>query len=158
MQSFALRFTANVPGELRFRDLVGSMLRGACQRVEHEFGCSGLEWRLMSAFNEAFNNIVEHAYAECSGDVEVALTVDDERVVLRLADQGDGFNFDMSGASDAPPEFDDLSEGGMGLFIIRQAMSSVTYERRQDRNLLTMTKHIADCARASEAPRGDTAC
>lgn len=158
MQTFVLRFTANVPGELSFRDLIGSVVRDACRRIEHEFNCIGLEWRLVSAFNEAFNNIVEHAYADCSGDVEVVFSLDDGRVVLRLSDQGDGFNFDLSGASDTPPELESLSEGGMGLFIIRQSMSTVTYERRQDRNFLTMTKHIADCAQSSEAPLKETSC
>jgi anti-sigma regulatory factor (Ser/Thr protein kinase) len=62
-----LKFTASVPGELRFRDLVGSMVRAVCLRVERDAGCAGLEWRLMSAYNEAFNNIVEHAYAVDSG-------------------------------------------------------------------------------------------
>lgn len=151
-ESLPLKFTASVPGELRFRDLVGSMVRAVCLRVERDAGCAGLEWRLMSAYNEAFNNIVEHAYAAACGEVEVSLSVEDDRVVLRLADCGEGFNLDASGASHEPPAFDGLSEGGMGLFIIRQAMSEVTYERRHDRNLLTMTKRLAECARASVAP------
>jgi anti-sigma regulatory factor (Ser/Thr protein kinase) len=154
-----LKFTASVPGELRFRDLVGSMVRAVCLRVERDAGCSGLEWRLMSAYNEAFNNIVEHAYAVAPGDVEVVLLVDDEAVVLRMVDQGAGFNFEDAGASDTVPPFDTLSEGGMGLFIIRNAMSSVTYERRQNKNLLTMTKTLSECAEVSSAPsHGDPRC
>lgn len=157
--SLPLKFTASVPGELRFRDLVGSMVRAVCLRVERDAGCAGLEWRLMSAYNEAFNNIVEHAYAVDVGDVEIVLLVDDDKVVLRMIDQGAGFEFHESGATDAVPELDSLSEGGMGLFIIRNAMSSVTYERRQDKNLLTMTKTLSDCAAVSSAPaHGDPRC
>ena len=122
------------------------MVRAVCLRVERDAGCSGLEWRLMSAYNEAFNNIVEHAYAVTPGDVEVVLLVDDDEVILRLVDQGAGFDFDDAGATDTAPPLESLSEGGMGLFIIRNAMSSVTYERRQDKNLLTMTKTLAECA------------
>jgi serine/threonine-protein kinase RsbW len=150
-EALPLKFTASVPGELRFRDLVGSMVRAVCLRVERDAGCTGLEWRLMSAYNEAFNNIVEHAYAVAPGDVEVVLLVDDEAVVLRMIDQGAGFDFDDAGASEQAPAFDTLSEGGMGLFIIRSAMSSVTYERRQDKNLLTMTKTLSECAAVSSA-------
>lgn len=147
-----MMFTASVPGELSYRDLVGAVVRCFSQRIERDRGCTGLEWRMISAFNEAFNNIVEHAYAAACGEVEVSLSVEDDRVVLRLTDCGEGFNLDASGASHEPPAFDGLSEGGMGLFIIRQAMSEVTYERRHDRNLLTMTKRLAECARASVAP------
>lgn len=140
-----IRFTACVPGQLDFRDLVGRMVGDVCRRVEHDARCIGIEWRVLSAFNEAFNNIVEHAYAETPGDVEVAIQVESDRVVLRLIDRGQGFNFDDAGARDEPPEFDSLSEGGMGLFIIRRAMSEVFYERRQDRNLLTMVRSIEGC-------------
>lgn len=148
-----VRFTACVPGELGFRDLVGLMVREMCRRVERDARCEGVEWRVVSAFNEAFNNIVEHAYAAARGDVEVALTVEHDRLILRLIDQGEGFNFGDSGANEQPPELDTLSEGGMGLFIIRRAMSEVFYERRQDRNLLTMVRSFAEC-RASDAGGG----
>lgn len=158
-ESLPLRFTASVPGELRFRDLVGSMVRAVCLRVERDAGCAGLEWRLMSAYNEAFNNIVEHAYAVDPGEVEVVLLVDDEEVVLRMIDQGAGFDFEDAGARDEAPALDSLSEGGMGLFIIRNAMSSVTYERRQDKNLLTMTKTLSECAAPTSATsHGDPRC
>lgn len=159
-ESLPLKFTASVPGELRFRDLVGSMVRAVCLRVERDAGCAGLEWRLMSAYNEAFNNIVEHAYAVTPGEVEVVLLVDDdEEVVLRMIDHGAGFDFEDAGASDQVPALDSLSEGGMGLFIIRNAMSSVTYERRQDKNLLTMTKTLSECAAVSSATsHGDPRC
>ncbi len=148
-----LRFTARVPGELRYRDVAGAMVRAACQQVERDRACSGLEWRVMSAFNEAFNNVVEHAYAHREGEVEVSLQVEDDRVVLRMVDQGTGFNFTRSGATE-PPEFDTLSEGGMGLFIIRTVMSEVTYERRRGQNHLTMIKRLSECPGASEATGG----
>ena len=145
-----VRFTACVPGQLGFRDLVGVMVREVCRRVERDARCEGVEWRVLSAFNEAFNNIVEHAYAVAPGDVEVSLSVEGDRVVLRLTDAGEGFNFDDAGAREQPPEFDSLSEGGMGLFIIRSAMSEVFYERRQDRNQLTMVRSLGEC-RVAEA-------
>ena len=147
-----LRFTASVPGELRFRDLVGAMLRAVCLRIERDAGCDGLEWRMISAFNEAFNNVVEHAYAMTRGDIEVSLLVEDDRIELHLADHGDGFDFGGGPAENEPPAFEGLSEGGMGLFIIRSVMSAVVYERRADRNLLIMTKTLSGCTPALTAP------
>jgi anti-sigma regulatory factor (Ser/Thr protein kinase) len=156
-----LSFTACVPGELHFRDLVGTMVREVCRRVERDAGCEGLEWRVLSAFNEAFNNIVEHAYAAGPGEVEVALRVDlaTDRLVLRMIDHGAGFDFSASGAVEAPP-VEALADGGMGLFIIRQSMSEVQYERRADQNHLTMTKRLSECAAPSRdhALHGDGRC
>jgi serine/threonine-protein kinase RsbW len=154
LDPMTLLFTARIPGELRHRDIVGAMLSSVCERVESATGRAGLAWQVLSAYNEAFNNVVRHAYATARGDVEVTLQVDDDRVTLRLVDHGEGFDFARSGAVDAPPEFDRLSEGGMGLFIIRKLMSEVSYERRHGRNHLTMTKRLAELARGSRAPEG----
>lgn len=135
------------------------MVREVCRHVERETSREGIEWRVMSAFNEAFNNVVEHAYADATtaGDVEITVRVEPDRMVLRMTDGGASFNFNTSGTTDSPPQFDDLSEGGMGLFIIRQSMSEVTYERSNDRNLLTMTRRFSDCAPRT-AQHGETAC
>ncbi len=149
-----LLFTARIPGELRHRDIAGAMVSAVCARVEGAAGRPGLEWQVLSAYNEAFNNIVRHAYATSRGDVELTLQVDDDSVVLRLVDHGEGFDFARAGSLDAPPEFDRLSEGGMGLFIIRKLMSEVTYERHHGRNHLTMTKRLSELARSSRAPEG----
>lgn len=136
------------------------MLRSVCGHVERVIGLQGVEWRVMSAFNEAFNNVVEHAYADAgsSGEVEVRVRVDDVQMVIQLTDRGATFDYFTSGTTESPPHFEDLSEGGMGLFIIRQSMSEVTYERAGDRNLLTMTRRFSDCAPRQDAPHGETAC
>jgi serine/threonine-protein kinase RsbW len=150
----ALLFTARIPGELRHRDIAGAMVSAVCARVEGSGGAPGLEWQVLSAYNEAFNNIVRHAYAKSRGEVEVTLQIDDDSVVLRLVDHGEGFDYARAGAHDAPPEFDRLADGGMGLFIIRKLMTEVTYERHHGRNDLTMIKRLSERARSSRAPEG----
>lgn len=147
-----------MPGELRYRDLVGAALREWSRRIERDAGCDGLEWRLLSAYNEAFNNIVEHAYAAATGEVSVDFEVDDDRVVLQLVDEGAGFDFEASGAHAPPDDIDLLSDGGMGLYIIRQSMTSVAYERRGAENHLTMTKLLSECPPAADSAHEATGC
>ncbi len=147
-------FAARIPGELRYRDLAGVMVSAVCSRLERDRRARGLEWQVKSAFNEAFNNVVKHAYAGREGEVEVTLQVDDDAVVLRLVDHGPPFDFSRAGAIDAPPEFDRLSEGGMGLYLIRRLMSDVTYEHIEGLNRLTMTKRFSECERHSVVPEG----
>lgn len=118
-----------VRAELPVRDDVGAALRAVCKLVEHTRGCAGLEWRVLSAFNEAFNNVAEHAYApDHGGEACIEVTVDAARLVLELRDNGRGFDFDTR-SFEPLPGVEALDEGGMGLFIIRNAMSSVSYER-----------------------------
>jgi anti-sigma regulatory factor (Ser/Thr protein kinase) len=142
-----MKFTALIPGQQPFRDVAGSMLRAVCQCLETTRRMTGLEWRVVTAFNEAFNNIVKHGYAGTDGDIEVQVDVEDERLVVRMTDDGPAFDFDASGTHDEPPPFDQLDEGGMGLYLIRKAVTEVRYAREHDRNLLTFIQHFSDCSR-----------
>ena len=118
-----------VRAELSARDSAGDVLRSICRAVEHRAESGGLEWRVLAAFNEAFNNIVAHAYAPGQvGEACIDVTVDAARLVLELRDDGCGFDYDAR-SKQALPAVDTLDAGGMGLFIVRKAMSSVTYER-----------------------------
>jgi anti-sigma regulatory factor (Ser/Thr protein kinase) len=150
----ALTFTARVPGELCYRDVVGAIVREVCRHVERVERCSGVEWRVVSAFNEAFNNVAEHAYGEgVRGEVVVVVRVEPARLVLELQDRGRGFDFGavLARTDGGPPPLDTLDAGGMGLFLIRRAVTEVTYERGVP-NRLTMVQDLAECAAAGAVP------
>jgi anti-sigma regulatory factor (Ser/Thr protein kinase) len=111
---------------------------------------------MISAFNEAFNNVVEHGYgASKRGDVEVTVRVEPTQLILEIVDQGRSFDFDASGAT-SPPPVTDLDAGGMGLFIIRRAVTRVTYERNANDNRLTLTQSLSACDASSDAGDGAT--
>lgn len=144
-----MMFNARVPGDLRYRDVVGDMLRGVCRHVEAVARRDGLETRMISAFNEAFNNVTLHGrLPEEAADVEVRLRVDAARLVLEICDQGPGFDFD-SVAVRAAPAFEALDRGGMGLFIIRRAMTHVSYERGRTNRLTMVLDYAAEPATAA---------
>ena len=69
---------------------------------------------LKLALTEACSNSVRHAYADDAGTVEIVYDLLPDRLVIEVADDGTGF--------DAPAHrsgSDDLSEGGLGIAIIR---------------------------------------
>ena len=69
---------------------------------------------LKLAITEACSNSVRHAYSESSGTVEIVYELRPDRLVVEVADDGPGFN---PGEADDPA--DELSEGGLGIAIIR---------------------------------------
>jgi len=75
---------------------------------------------LKLALTEACTNSVRHAYANGEGQVEIVYVLHPDRLVVEVADEGEGFvpPADVS----TPPSEDDLSEGGLGIAII-QALS-----------------------------------
>jgi serine/threonine-protein kinase RsbW len=85
---------------------------------------------LKLALTEACSNSVRHAYDHDEGQVHLAFSVDDERVVIEIRDDGDGFHADDADC----PECRDLpsmqlSEGGLGISIIRAVVDDFDLRR-----------------------------
>jgi serine/threonine-protein kinase RsbW len=69
---------------------------------------------LKLALTEACSNSVRHAYADREGSVEILYELHDDRLVIEVLDEGEGFE-----AGETAHEADELSEGGLGIAIIR---------------------------------------
>lgn len=92
---------------------------------------------------EAVNNSIKHAYAgRPDGVVRVTLAVDGTGLVLCVHDKGtpledrQKLNNDLAVAR----SIDELPEGGMGLFLIRNAADSVGYKAGEQGNVLVLRK------------------
>jgi serine/threonine-protein kinase RsbW len=76
---------------------------------------------LKLALTEAASNSVRHAYAaERTGVVEISYELLPDRLVIEVTDDGEGFELTEA---DGPP--DELSEGGLGIAIIRAIADEV---------------------------------
>jgi serine/threonine-protein kinase RsbW len=90
---------------------------------------------------EVLNNIVEHAYARTSGDIEVRLLATAGGITCKVIDAGVAMpdHAPPSGSLPAgiggPP--DDLPEGGFGWHLIRTLTRDLAYERQNGRNHLS---------------------
>jgi serine/threonine-protein kinase RsbW len=125
----------SIPAQLAYRDLALSAVLTA---VDAEAERPHAEWRdeITSALNEAFNNVVLHAYRGIQGGrVDLSASVHAGEVEVQLSDRGRGFDPASVAAYVEPREDVDsldiaaLPESGMGLFIIRSFMDEVTYTR-----------------------------
>jgi serine/threonine-protein kinase RsbW len=88
---------------------------------------------------EAMNNIVEHAYAEASGEITLTLWQAGGEVACRITDRGASMPQETLPAgllaeADAPA---DLAEGGFGWFLIRSLSRDLRYARYGTLNELT---------------------
>jgi serine/threonine-protein kinase RsbW len=76
---------------------------------------------LKLALTEACTNSVRHAYEDRVGTVEIVYQLEPDRLVVDVLDDGDGFQVDAVGRDDNG----DLSEGGLGIAIIRAVADEV---------------------------------
>lgn len=138
------RVTLHLLARLEERQAAENQLRAMCRLRGHsEAVCD----ELMSAFIEAFNNVVLHAYRDrVDGTVEVVMLLDAQRAIIELSDRGQ--SFDMQAVPppplplSGPQDHAGLQEGGYGLHIIRSLMSDVSYYQDGGRNVLRMTKEF----------------
>jgi serine/threonine-protein kinase RsbW len=76
---------------------------------------------LKLALTEACSNSVRHAYGEGTrGLVEITYELRSDRLVIEVTDEGEGFDPAVPGQGAA-----DLSEGGLGIAIIRAIADQV---------------------------------
>jgi serine/threonine-protein kinase RsbW len=72
---------------------------------------------LKLALTEACTNSVRHAYGNGDGTVEILYELHADRLVVEVCDHGEGF--EPAGAGANARADDDLSEGGLGIAIIK---------------------------------------
>lgn len=85
---------------------------------------------------EALNNIVEHAYAGGTGDIELTIRLNCRGLTCRIVDKGAPMP-DISLPAGHLAPAGDLPEGGFGWYLIRALSEDLTYARIEGQNLLT---------------------
>ena len=92
------------------------------------------------AVHEICNNMIEHAYREKPGTIQIRLTVDpiSQLFVAALCDKGRAF--DPSTATS--PNLDEPQDEGYGLFLAEQLMDEVRYRRQGQENHWQLIKQL----------------
>jgi serine/threonine-protein kinase RsbW len=81
---------------------------------------------LKLAVTEACTNSVRHAYPGNGGTVDIVYELHDDRLVVEVSDDGSGFD------PDQVEEAGELSEGGLGIAIIRALTDEFEIAERDD--------------------------
>ena len=92
--------------------------------------------------DEIFTNIVNYAYGAESGEVEIAFLCKDGIAEITFADNGMPYDPLKKDDPDItlPPE--EMPIGGLGVFIAKNNMDTVSYRYENNRNILTMSKNV----------------
>ena len=102
-----------------------------------------LQMNLNLVMEEMVSNVIFYAYPEGkTADIELVAESNGKELTFMLSDQGK--EFDPTAKEDADPDVNPMDReiGGMGIFIVKNIMNQVTYQRLDGKNLLTMKKDI----------------
>ena len=116
------------------------------EEIGEELGLNmELQMNLNLVMEEMVTNVIFYAYPQDEeADIELLAKSDGKELTFVLSDQGK--EFDPTAKEDADLDVNPAERelGGMGIFIVKNIMNKVTYQRLEGRNLLTMTKGIED--------------
>ena len=104
--------------------------------------------RLQIILDELFSNVVQYGYegaagaARGEGHIEVALSLEDDRLIIEFIDDGSPFD----PLASPPPDLDQAPEdrpiGGVGIAIVRALVDEAGYRRDGNRNRLTLGRTV----------------
>lgn len=102
-----------------------------------------LAMSLNLALEEAVTNVMLYAYPKGTvGLVELEAQREGRCLHFILSDSGVAFDPTAAQDPDIAAPATDRPIGGLGIFLVRQIMDSVSYRRENGKNYLTMTKTI----------------
>ena len=98
--------------------------------------------KLELALEESLVNIIQHAYPDSPGGIEIHFTPYYDYLIFTLRDQGFPFNPLLAQPKIASGSLEERTEGGLGLLLIREFMDEMYYTRQDPYNILTLVKKI----------------
>ncbi|MCH5227880.1 MAG: SpoIIE family protein phosphatase [Muribaculaceae bacterium] len=96
---------------------------------------------LKLAVEEAVVNVINYAYGNESGNIEVELSKNGPEIVVRIKDSGKAFDPTKVESPDLEASVEERPIGGLGLFLVTNLTDSVSYSREGDFNILTLIKN-----------------
>lgn len=91
---------------------------------------------------EIFVNIAHYAYPDGTGTAELRLTEEDGVVTLIFMDSGVPYDPLQRTDPDVTLSAEDRQIGGLGIFLVKKNMDSVSYRYEDGKNIFTMTKRL----------------
>ena len=103
-----------------------------------------IQMAICVAIEEVFVNVAHYAYGGGEGDMTLGIGFDksNRNVTFRMADKGVPFDPLAKPDPDITLSAEDREIGGLGIFITKKTMDTVTYAYENGENILTMTKKI----------------
>lgn len=100
-------------------------------------------FNLNLVLEEAVANVINYAYPkEEHQSIYLSAKLQDSSIVFVLTDTGKEFDPTMAPEADITLSAEDRPIGGLGIFLIRQIMNQVKYERIEGKNVLTLEKKL----------------
>ena len=132
--------------EILLKNHIGELKRlsGFVEDIAKELNLgSELQMNLNLVLEEMVVNIISYAYPEgTQTTIGLLAEYDGRELTFVLSDQGREFDPTLKKEADMSVNPAEREVGGMGIFIVKNIMNEVSYQRLEGTNLLTMKKEL----------------
>lgn len=121
-----------------------SKLATFVEELSEEFNLTPeLNFNLNLVLEEAVSNVILYAYGkEVQKEITLLANMSNNNLIFVLTDSGKEFDPTKVPDADVTLSAEEREIGGLGIFLIRQIMDMVEYQRIDGKNVLTMQKQL----------------
>ncbi len=104
-----------------------------------------LSLRINMVFDELLTNIISYAYGEGNEEartIEIELACAESRLAISIIDDGVPFNPFTREDPDISLSLEEREVGGLGIHLVKNAVDKELYQRRHNRNIVTLIKYL----------------
>ena len=130
-----------IGAEIKNLDQVQDFVRGILETAD----CPAkTQFQVEVSVEEIFVNIASYAYPEGTGEavIQAGIQGDPPELVIVFSDQGIPFDPTAREDPDITLSVEERGIGGLGIYMVKQSMNEMRYERRDGRNVLTVRKKL----------------
>ncbi|MBQ8227690.1 MAG: ATP-binding protein [Clostridia bacterium] len=97
------------------------------------------------AVDEIFSNIAHYAYTPETGNATVRIEIEDNprAAVITFIDSGVPYDPLTQAEPDITLSADERQIGGLGIFMVKKTMDKITYEYKNEMNILKIRKNFS---------------
>lgn len=140
MHSADLQVDVIIPTQTKYLDLIGSIGERIARELDNYAGDrEALAYQLNLVLTEATSNAIRHSNSsDPKHTVRITIQFQHDELDIKVYDHGQGFDLEAVPA----PDLEHPREGGLGIFLIKTLMDSVTYTRTEQGNVLEIRKTL----------------
>ena len=155
------RYTITLPNDVQTVPQLAEFVDQVCEEAGFDMVTT---MQMNLAIEEAVVNVMNYAYPGATGNVDIEAVIQSgpapdsvpgtvigsvpggfpARGILTLTISDGGVPFDPTAKAevDTTLSAEERNIGGLGIHLIRKIMDAISYERTNDRNILTLVKHL----------------
>lgn len=140
MENVRLQRSLKLPNDINTIPQLNEFIDTVCEELEIDMA---LAMSLNLAMEEAVVNVMDYAYPEgTEGEVDIEAIADETQLHFTISDSGKPFDPTAKEEVDTTLSAEERPIGGLGIHLIRQLMDNISYERKDGKNILRLSKNI----------------